>query len=488
MTDTTDTTSDNDNEQPAAPQDEEVTAAEAKPEPEAATETEAKAEPEAETEPDDGLGVNLVEVSDVERRLEVEVPWDEVRGKMDEAYLGLSKGLQIKGFRKGKVPRRMVEKLFGQHIQREVIQLVVQESIDRAVKRVELQVVGEPKLELPEEGIKQGESFCYSATFEVIAELEIKDYLGVEVTGYKTPVSDKEVQISLENKQRELTDYRSVEERETRPGDVLLLDIMGKIGDEPIDLEKRTVDLSEDSPDLLPGLKEKLTGLPCDQEELSVELEIPGAVQGEPAQKARLLITIQDVKEKIIPALDDDLAKDTGEAETLDELRGVLRKKLEESEQERAMEAAKKQMVKQIVEANHVPVPPALVERYVEQRLQLQRLMSGRPADQASPEDEALKEALRPEATEVVQAGLVLEAIAKQEELEVADEALDAEMEQLAKQREVNVARVRSEYEREGRLDSLRRRLLEDMTLDLLTSKGKIIIEEKTEDTEAESE
>ena len=480
MTDTTDTTQNNDNEQVEPALEEEATAATEEPTPEA--------EPEAKPEEDDGLGVNLVEVSEVERRLEVEVPWEEVKAKVDEAYAGLSKGLQIKGFRKGKVPRRMVEQLFGKHISREVVQLLVQESIDRAVRRVDLQVVGEPKLDLPEEGVKLGESFCYSATFEVIAELEIKDYFGVEVNAPKNPVTDDDVDASLTNKQRELTDYRAVDDRVTRAGDVVLVDIIGKVGDEPIDLQKRTVDLSDDAPDLLPGLKAQLTGIPHDQEDLTVELDLPGAVEGEPGQKARLLITVQDVKEKVVPALDDDLAKDTGEAETLEELRGVLRKKLEDQEQERAMDAAKKQMVQQIVAANHVPVPPALVERYVEQRLQLQRLMSGMPADQASPHDELLKEQLRPEAMEVVQSGLVLEAIARQEKLEVEDETLDAELQKLADQREVNLARVRSEYEKEGRLESLRRRLLEDKTLDLLTSKGKIIIEEKTEETPDESE
>jgi len=489
MTDTTDTTTQNENEQAEVAPVEEQAPEEQAPEEQAAPEVDGA---ETEKEEDDGLVVKVEEVSEVERRIDVEVPWVEVKSKMDEAYQGLSKGLQIKGFRKGKVPRRMVEQLFGKHIQREVVQLLVQESIDRAVQRVELKVVGEPKLDLPEDGVKQDESFCYSATFEVVVDLEIKDYMGVEVTGYTSPVSDEDVEASLASKQRELTDYKSVEDRETRAGDVLLLDIMGKMGDEPLDLQKRTMDLSDDTPELLPGLKEKLIGLPSDQEDVSLELDIPGAAEGEPATKARLLVTIQDVKEKVVPELDDDLAKDTGEAQTLDELRQVLRKKLEDQEQERATDAAKKQMVSQIIEANHVPVAPALVERYVEQRLQLQRLMSGRPADQASPEDELLKEQLRPEAMEVVQSGLVLEAISKQEKLDVSDEDLDAEMEKMAEQREVNVARVRSEYEKEGRLESLRRRLVEDKTLDLIASKGKIIIEEKTEEapdnTEAETE
>ncbi len=434
---------------------------------------------------DDSLGVEVTEVSDVERRLDVEVPWEEVQVKVDEAYKGLSKGLTIKGFRKGKVPKRMVQQLFGKHIKREVVQLLVQESIERAVHRADIKVVGEPKLDLPEEGITDNEPFKYSATFEIVPVITVKDYFGLEVTAPKNPVSDEDVQAALEAKQRELTDYRSVDGRPSQAGDVLLIDILGKLGDEPLDLQGRTVDLSEDANDILPGLKDKLTGIPADQEEVDVELEIPG-MEDQPAQKARLLVTIQDVKEKVVPAIDDDLAKDTGEAETLEELRGVLRKKLEEEEEGRAKEAAKKQLVRQIIEGNDVPVAPALVERYVEQRLQLQRLMSGRQADQASPEDEALKEMLRPEGVEVVQSGLVLEAISKQEEIEVSEEELNAELERLAGERDVNVARIKSEYDKEGRLESLERRLVEDKTLDLLVSKSQIIIEEKSEDTPAD--
>lgn len=454
------------------------------------TPTESEAENASEANIFPNLQVSAERVSDVEQRLDVEIPWEDVKSKLDEAYKELRRGVALKGFRKGKVPQKMIAQLFGKHVNQEVSQRLVQESIEQATKEADIKPVGEPKLEYKQEGLEDGENFKYSATMEVVPEVDPQDYFGLEVRAQRVPITDEDVETALLTKQQELTAYEAVEGRDTQHGDVLLVDVMGKAGDEVIDLEQKTVELSETMPnEPLLGLAAALTGIPCDQEEADLVLDLPvSGAEGDnpPTQKARLLVTIHDVKQKVVPALDDELAKDTGEAQTLDELRGVLRKKLEEQSEEQAQQEAKQLLVKQILEKNDIPVVPALVERYLDQRVKLQKMLMGMNPEQPSNEDQMLKDHLRQDAEETIKSGILLEAICKKEKVEVHEADLEKRLAEMAAQREQNVARVRAEYEKDGQLDALRRRIEEEKTLDLLASKANIIIEEKAEEQEEE--
>ena len=432
-----------------------------------------------------GLKVETEKVGDVEQRVDVEVPWDEVSKRLDEAYLELGKGVTLKGFRRGKVPKKMLQKLFAKHVDKELAQRLVQDSIEPALKESGIKPVGEPKFDFPQEGIVRDAPFKYSATMEILPELEPKDYFGIEVTAYSNKISDEEVEVALQQKQREFTDYKAVDSRETRVGDVLLLDIMGKADGKPVDFENRTVELSETPMhELVPGINAALTGIKSEDEDPEADWELNLELE---EAKAELLVTIKDVKEKVVPELDDDFAKDTGDAETLDELKQVLRDQLVKKDEERAREEAKRLMVKEIIERNDVPVVPAMVERYLDQRLRLQKMLMGMDPSQASREDDQLREAMREDAVEMVQSGLIIEAISDKEETECTDEDLDKRLDDLATERGQNKARIRSEYEKDNGLDALKRRIREDKTLDLLMSKANIIIEEKKEEPEPEA-
>ncbi len=481
------------------PQDTPETAAETAPEEEPATEPAAEPEeaPEEEAkeeEPEEekikGLKVETEKVGDVEQRVDVEVPWDEVQKRLDEAYKELGKGVTLKGFRRGKVPKKMLQKLFAKHVDKELAQRLVQDSIEPALERADIKPVGEPKFDFPQEGIVRDAPFKYSATMEILPEIEPKDYFDLEVTAQRGKIAADDVEAALMQKQRELTDYKAVEGRETRTGDVLLLDVMGKQGDEAVDFENRTVELSETPiQEMVPGLNAALTGLKNENEdpeedwEVQLELDVPGVDSGK-TEKAKLFVTIHDVKEKVVPELDDDFAKDTGDADTLDELKQVLRDKLVAQDEERARDEAKRLLVKEIIKRNDVPIVPAMVDRYLEQRLRLQKMLMGMDPNKPGQDDGALKESMRADAEEMVQSGLVLEAISDKEDVKVEEAEVEKRLEDLATERGQNVARVRSEYEKDNGLDALRRRIREDKTLDLLMSKANIIIEESKEEPE----
>ena len=212
-------------------------------------------------------------VTDIQRKLAVEIPWDEVKGRLDEAYQDLGKGVTIKGFRRGKVPRKLLEQMFGQAVHKEVSQRLVQESMAKVVTDEELAPVAEPEVEQDE--IVAGEAFRYSAVLEVVPDVEPKDYFGVEVAQRPPKVSDEQLQQALEAKRGEHTEYKAIEGRVTQAGDVLMIDVLGKVGDRPVSLDARLIELGDPPKEPMPGLAAKLQGIHPEEQELEVELELP---------------------------------------------------------------------------------------------------------------------------------------------------------------------------------------------------------------------
>lgn len=428
---------------------------------------------------------NVESISSVERRLDVEVPWDEVKGRLDEAYKELGRGVTVKGFRRGKVPRKMLERLFAQHVNKEVGQRLVQDSIAKVLTDKELTPVAEPEVD-NNEGITNGEAFKYSATLQVVPEVEPKDYFGADVIQRPAQVDEPQVEAALEQRRQEQTEYKPIEGRATEQGDVLLVDLMGKLGDQPFDQENQLVELSDPPREPVPGLAAELTGKTFERDEdgeygeLDIELSVPGA-EGAPPKAARLLVTVKDLKQKVVPELNDELAQNTGEAETLEELREKTRAQLLEADERRAAEEARQHLIEVVLEKNDVPVVPALVEQHLDRVIQLQAAMMGMDPNMFAG-DETIKDRLREDAEKTVRGALLIGAIAKAEEVEVHDADVEKKLAEIASQRGENVARVRSDYEKQGRIEQLKASLREEKTLDLLMSKANITIKETPED------
>ena len=422
--------------------------------------------------------VAVERISDIERKLAVQVPWLAVEKRLESAYKELGQGVTLKGFRRGKVPRRLLEQMFGKHVHKEVSQQLMQETVSKAVEDQSLQAVSEPAFE--EQGIESGAPFCYSATIQIVPEVEPKDYFGIEVQQRAPVVRDEDVEARLRSKQQEETQYLPIEGRNTQAGDVLLVDLMGKVGTRAVAEEDQLIDLSQPEREPIAGLVAQLTGIDPSDEELSLDYPIPGAsASSEKAEQARLLVTIKDAKAKAVPDLDDDFAKDTGEAETLQGLRELIRIELLEEDNKRAREEAKQSLVRALVERNDVPVVPALVDRQLEQIVSLQTALIGLQGGQrqlGAADRAALAEAARPDAEHAVKSSLLLAAIAKAEGLQTEDAELEQRLTEIAKQRDSSVAKVRSEYAKENRLEGLKSSLLEEKTLELLMSKAKLSV------------
>jgi trigger factor len=415
------------------------------------------------------MHVEIEDLSPVEKKLAVEIPWEQVRAKLDRAYRALSSQVQMPGFRKGKVPRGVLEKRYGRAVQQEVAKELVQESFIAAADEHKLDPVAEPKID--DITMKPNEAFRYSARIEVRAPIELKEYEGLAGTRARVVVPDEDVERALERKRQQHTDFMPISDRQALADtDTVVIRLKGKIGEQALDRDVG-VDLGDPAREPLPGLAAALIGLPLDAKEHAVDITLADGT------RTKLEITVKDARKKVVPDLDDEFAKDTGEADTLDELRGKLRGQLEKVAAGRADRDLREGLIKELVKKNPTHVAPALVERGIDSQIERARLslaMQGVDLEKAGVDLRGMRDRLRDGAADEIRGQLLLEAIADKENLQVTDEDVDAKIAELAAAQGKRPPKVKAEMEKEGTLGTLKWRLRQDKALDLLASRATI--------------
>jgi trigger factor len=414
------------------------------------------------------MQVRIEDVSPVEKKMFVEVPWETVSTKLGQAYRELGKDVALKGFRKGKVPRPVLEQVYGPRVNAEVAYQLV---------RHQLQAVAEPRVE-DAAPIKKGQPFMFSAIIEVRAEVDPQGTTGLAIERRKVVVAEEAVTEALAALQREHTELEPIVGREvTAAGDVVAMKIDGTVGEHPISQPQFAVDLDQPEAEPLPGLCQALTGLPLTTTDKVLEIEIPTDYKDENlrGRKAVLKVSFLEVRAKSMPALDDEFAKDTGKADTLDGLRAALRKELEERERSVVNREAKEGALRALVKVNQIPVASSLVERAVEIQYNRMRQMLGmQPEKDLAGLNEELRTKLRPGGADEVRSQLLLEAVGDRENIDVTDAELDAYIAEQARGRNMPAARLRAEWTREGRIDGARFSLRQDKVLNFLVAKAQV--------------
>jgi trigger factor len=428
------------------------------------------------------MQVRIEDVSPVEKKMFVEIPWETVSQKLGDAYKELGKGVALKGFRKGKVPRPVLEQVYGQRVHAEVAYELVRESFFRANQEHNLAAVAEPRVE-EADPIKKGQPFKFAAIIEVRGEVTPVDYKSLPIERRKLNIPETAVEEALAQLRREHTELRPIEGRDiTAAGDIVGLSISGTIGEHEINQPQFAVDLDDEEREPLPGIRAALMGIPLDTKDKQIEIQVPEDAKDESirGRKANLTITVIEARAKDVPELDDEFAKDTGKAETLDGLRAAIRKELEDKEQETIDREAREAVLREVIKKNPIPVASSLVERSVEVQYARLRQMLGMKPERGNPGlTEELKEKMRPAGTDEVRGQLVLEAIADKEGVTVTDEELGKHVEQTAKGRNMAPAKLRAEWQRDGRLDNVTYSLRQDKVLKFLVDNATVTEVEK---------
>jgi trigger factor len=423
------------------------------------------------------MQVRIEDVSPVEKKLFVEVPWETVSQRLGDAYRELGKGVALKGFRKGKVPRPVLEQVYGQRVNAEVAYQLVRESFFRASEEHKLAAVSEPRVE-EAAPIRKGQPFTFAAIIEIRGEVVPRDYRGLAIERRKLAIEDSAVDEALAQLRREHTELRPIEGRDvTAAGDIVGLNVTGTIGEHQINQPRFAVDLDDDEREPLPGMRQALLGLPIDTKDRKLTLTIPDDHKDESlrGRTADLTVSILEVRAKEVPELDDEFAKDTGKAETLDELRAVLRKELEDREHEVIDREAREGALRELIKNNQIPVASSLVDRAVELQYQRLRQMLGLKPERGNPGlTDELRDKMRPAGADEVRGQLLLEAIAETEGLAVSEDELTRHIEATAKGRNIAPAKLRAEWSRDGKIDNVTYSLRQEKALAFLVAHAQI--------------
>jgi len=426
------------------------------------------------------MKVHVEAVSPVEKKLLIEVEADRVAQELERAYRGLARNVRIPGFRQGKVPRRILEARYRDQVEQDVVQHLVEHTWREAVEAHDLFPVAQPVVS-PDK-LEPGRSFRYEARVEVKPEVEVKDYKGLAYERVEPKVTDEMVRDELARIQDSLAQLEPIEDRDVaQKGDYAIVDHEGFLDGTPIEGGKGedvTVKVEEGS--LLEGSAPMLEGRRVG-EVVEATVEFPPDYRDENVRgkTATFRLTLKSLKKRTVPPLDDELARDLGgEAKTLAELEAKIREGLEAAEKQRADRENRERLLAALVERNPVEVPPALVERGID-------LMVAGAAERFARQGldirrmgldfRKIREDLREKATQEVKAALLLEAIARQEGIEVTDEDLAAHYAEVAAELKMPEAKVRAHFEKDpGELESLRNRLREEKTVALLQREAKV--------------
>ena len=423
----------------------------------------------------------IEKISAVEYRVRVEIPWETVSPRLSAKLRDLRRKARLPGFRPGKVPPQMIERLFGKSVRDELARELVDETFQNAVVQHSKVPLTQPALESND--LDNGKPFTYSARFEVPPEIEPKNYTGVEVRRRPAVIDESKVDARLAAKQEELTEIQplpeDLERDKTEAGDVWTIDIEGAIGETRISRKDAQVEVGNTDSEIIPGLMAVVSelaladvGTSREARFMPTQERIRSDLRG---QEAVLTLGLRDVRRKVVPELDDEFARDTGDAESLDELKAKYGDEVKAEDQEQAEHEARQRLVQTLLEGNDFEVAPSLIAREVEAQVDLfkrQLAQQGLNLQRIGMNDQAIAQQMRPQATFNVKAFLLLDAIGKAEDINVSDEELAEELKKMAEESNQNVDRMRATMEKNGQLLLLRAQIREAKILDFLMDKS----------------
>ncbi len=423
-------------------------------------------------------GSTLTRLAPTQVALEFSITGQEIAAAEERAFRKLVKNVRLPGFRKGKVPRKIFEQNYGADaLTREAVDEVVPQEYAKALAEHDLQPVERPKLEILEEDA--GRPTRVKATVEVRPPIELRNYKGVAVSREATPVTDADVETSLRSLAKERATLVPVQ-RAAQLGDVATLDYAGTIDGAPFDggsASGQETELSEGR--FIPGFVAGIVGMtPGERKSLDVRFpdDYPAtALAGKPA---RFDVTLHDLKEYELPALDDEFAKAISHHQTFDELRTDVRGRLEAVGAARARRSVANAVMTQVLAAHDFPLPASMVESELDHLVEDAAPARGESAANDAGEP---RESLRAEAESRVKASLLIEAIAKAEGITATPADVAAELAALARRYGQPPERIRKALG--NNLLSLMDGIVRNKTLDFLVDNAVVRVNEETSGT-----
>ncbi len=373
-------------------------------------------------------------------KLTIEVPASELEKALQSAYMKQKNKISLPGFRKGKVPRQMIEKMYGAEIfYDDAANALIPKAYADAYDECELDIVSRPEIDVVQ--IEKGKDFIFTATVATKPEVTLGEYKGLEVDKVSTRVTQKEVDAKIQEEAEKNARTITVEDRAVQDGDEVVLDFEGFVDGVAFEGGKgENYPLTIGSGSFIPGFEEQLVGAETEKE-VEVKVTFPEDYHAEDlkGKEAVFKCTVHEIKAKELPEIDDEFAAEVSEFDTLEEYKADVKAKIKEQKAAEGKAKQEDQVVEQAVKNATYELPEAMVETQAEQmandfaqRMQSQGLTMEQYFQFTGTTAEQMMEDLKPQAVKRIETRLVLEAIAKAENIEISDEKLDEEIGKMA--------------------------------------------------------
>lgn len=406
------------------------------------------------------------------REIEVEIPADVVARETETLVQKYQKMARLPGFRRGHVPSSIIRQRFAEDLRSETVEALVPKYFRQEAEKQGLHPVSQPRIS--DLHIHEGEPLRFKASFEVMPEIEISGYKEVRAEKPEITVSDDEVNEALNSLREQHATFTSVEGRALQDHDFAQVSLQGTPkdpGGKPVNMDDILVEIGGSN--TMPEFTENLRGASAgDQKTFEVHYPEDFSDQRLAGKTFTYTVNVKSIKQKNLPELNDDFAKELGEFATIEELKARIRESLLSDKQRTAEREAKDKLMDELVKRNPFPVPDALVDRQIDLRLErgLRALAAQgmRTEDMKKMDFARLRAGQRDNALQDVKAALILDRIADEEKIEVEEQEVNKEIEALASQSKQTPEAIRARLTRDGALDRIRNRIRNEKTLDFL--------------------
>ena len=426
------------------------------------------------------MKAELVDVNETRRDLSIEVPSEVVAEAIGHAAAKLGKQARIPGFRPGKVPSNVIRQRFKPQIMQDVAEHLISKAVGDALIEKNVEPIGTP--DIKDLVLEEGKPLTFKASFDVVPSFDPGDLSTIEATEPSRAVEDEAVNQSLEQLRERNARYEAVEGGSVEAGHTVVVglerqgtDKEGKAGE--VDKHEQ-VNIELGAPSNPPGFDAEVIGMtPGSSKSFTITYPEDYAIPELAGGKVNYTVNLKEIKKRVVPALDDELAKDLGDFASLEDLRKRIREDLEHEAMHAAERQVRQDVMKQLASRVPFPVPASLVDREIDRRLEdfARRLMEQRiDPRQANIDWNAFREGQRAPATEAVGSAIVLDEIAKREQIEVTEEDMNAELQRYADQTGHNLASIRARLQKDGELGRLAAGLRREKAVTHVMSKAQI--------------
>jgi trigger factor len=429
------------------------------------------------------LSVKVEDLSQVKKKISFEIPWAFVKDELDGVYRTIGKKAKIKGFRPGKIPRKVLENYFKSDAEGETITNIVNRYYWQELDQRKIVTLSRPEIE--QNGLKENTDFAFSASFETEPDIDPQGYQGIELEKTEIRVSDADMDKRLQEIRKMFASLQDVgEDRPAAMGDFVTIDFAGTLDGEALpELKAEDYLLELGSKRFVPGFEEQVAGMKKG-ETMDIQVKFPDdyTEQKMAGKDVTFTVAVKELKAQKLPEIDENFIKNFDKYNTLEELKEDVRKSMEEQCKRQSDVKFKELITDVALKANEFEAPPSLVERQIFYLIaDTQKRMKAAGMDEKSAMELSFRmhDQFKADAEKTVKSFLLFKKIAEKEAITVSDDDIDKHIGELAQIHHMNVESVRKIYEDEEKKESLKADILQKKIFDFIEERANIKVVEK---------